>query len=295
MQSIRYRLIKPLRRWGCWLPRWTTVLRHLVLLTVMAIIVLPFLWVILMSFRPYRDLTLIPPTFLPRIWTLENYHALFARSQKLLFWYMNSVIVNATVVPIMVLVSCFAGYSFARIKFPGRDAIFWVMVSTIFLPLGFPRLFSIFEMTWRMGLMDNIVGLILPYLSMGLVVYIFIMRGIFLEIPQELEDAALIDGCSVLGTLRHIVIPLSAPGLVIVAVLCFLETWGEFMYAATLTFNKGMTLPVALAVAVVETQGDTVMTTLATAYVLAMIPPVIVYLMLNRSFRAGLMSGALKF
>jgi ABC-type glycerol-3-phosphate transport system permease component len=188
-----------------------------------------------------------------------------------------------------------AGYGFARLRFPGRNAIFWILISTIFLPLEFPRLFTIFELTWDWRLTDTRTGLILPYLSMGLIVYIFIMRNIFLDIPMELEDAARIDGCSTFGTFFNIMLPLAAPGLVMVTVLCFLGVWGEFLLAATLTHVKALTLPVALTMAVSETQGDTVMTTLATAYVLAMIPPFVIYLTLNRWFRAGLSHGALKF
>ncbi|MCC7353960.1 MAG: carbohydrate ABC transporter permease [Anaerolineae bacterium] len=248
-----------------------------------------------MSFRTYQDFSQLPPTFFPRVWTINNYLTLFSKNVPLMSFYLNSVVIAAITVPAVVLMSSLAGYGFARLRFPGRDTIFWIMISTLFLPLGLPRLFTIFELTWKMGLMDTIWALILPYLSMGLVVYIFIMRNIFLEIPQELQDAARVDGCSPLGVFRTIMLPLAAPGLVMVAVLYFLAVWGEFLLAATLTYAKGMTLPVALVVATSETQGDTVLTTLATAYILAMIPPLLIYLTLNRYFQAGLARGALKF
>lgn len=280
------------RRWTRVLPG---VLKHAFLLGVITVTVLPFIWVVLMSLRPFRDLTRLPPTLFPRVWTLENYRALFSRDLPLFSYYLNSVTVTGATVPIAVFVACLAGYGFARLRFPGRDTIFWVLVSTIFLPLGFPRLFTIFEITWRMNLMDTHLGLILPYLSMGLVTNIFIMRGIFREIPPELEDVARIDGCSSFGVFRRIMLPLSVTGLIMVAVLTFLMIWGEFLYAATLTYGRALTLPVALVVATAETQGDTVMTTLATAYTLAMVPSVAVYLVLNRWFRAGLARGALKF
>lgn len=274
---------------------WTTLLRHCFLLIAAGTVVLPVVWVILMSFRTTFDLIRIPPTFVPRVWTLDNYRVLFIGEVGLMAFYFNSVVIAVVVVPIVVFVTCMAGYGFAKLEFPGRDGIFWALVSTIFLPLMFPRLFTIFEMTWTLGLIDTRLGLILPYLSMGIVPYTFIMRGIFMEIPNELEDAARIDGCSRFGVLVRIVLPLSASGAIMVAVLCFLGVWGEFLYAATLTYKHGTTLPVALALTTSEQYGDTVMTTLATAYVVAIIPPLAVYLGLNRWFRAGMSRGALKF
>lgn len=274
---------------------WTALLRHCILLIAAGAVVLPVVWVILMSFRTKRDLVRIPPTFVPRVWTLDNYRTLFTGEVGLMAFYFNSVVIVAVVVPIVVSITCMAGYGFARLTFPGRDFVFWALVSTIFLPLLFPRLFTIFEMTWALDLIDTRLGLILPYLSMGIVPYTFIMRGIFMEIPKELEDAARIDGCSRFGVLVRIVLPLSASGAIMVAVLCFLGVWGEFLYAATLTYKHGTTLPVALALTTSEQYGDTVMTTLATAYVVAIIPPLAVYLGLNRWFRAGISRGALKF
>jgi ABC-type glycerol-3-phosphate transport system permease component len=272
-----------------------TLARHLFVLGVLAIVLLPFAWVVLLSFRPYADLVLLPPTFLPRVWTLGNYAALFSKNIPLTGYFVNSAIVTGVVVPIVVFVACLAGYGFARLRFPGRDAVFWVLVASIFLPVGFPRLITIYELTSDWGLIDTLPGLILPYLSLGIIVYVFIMRNIFLDIPSELEDAARIDGANSFGVFWRIMLPLAAPGAMMVAMLAFLTTWGEYLFAVTLTTSKALTLPVALTLVTSETEGDTVLTVLATAYVLAMLPPLCMYIGLNRWFRAGLAQGALKF
>jgi multiple sugar transport system permease protein len=269
--------------------------RHTFIWIVIALVLLPFVWVILLSVRPYSDLVLLPPTFLPRVWTLGNYQALFNKDIALTQYFVNSAIVSAVVVPLVVFSTCLGGYAFARLRFPGRDLLFWLLVISLFLPVAFPRLITVYELVSDWGLMDTLPGLMLPYLSLGIVIYLFIMRNIFIEIPKELEDAARIDGATLFGVFRRIMLPLAAPGAMMVTMLCFLTTWGEYLFAVTLSTSNALTLPVAMTLVTSETQGDTVLTVLATAYVLAMIPPLLVYLGLNRFFRAGLAQGALKF
>jgi multiple sugar transport system permease protein len=165
----------------------------------------------------------------------------------------------------------------------------------MFFPLGFTRLFSIFEIARTLKLHDTRLGLILPYLSISIVMYTFILKQNFLEIPLELEDAARIDGCSELQIFLRIMVPLAREGIVVVAVLCFITVWGEYLYAVTLTLDKARTLPVGLSMLTETTGGETAFNILAAAYSLAILPAIVLFIASQRVFMRGLTKGALKF
>jgi ABC-type glycerol-3-phosphate transport system permease component len=259
------------------------------------VIVVPFLWILFVALKPLQEALGYPPTFLPQEPTFQNFVYVVTRFPDLKRYYMNSIIVSAVVVPLVTFVVCMAGYSFARLRYPGRDQIFWVLVITMFFPLGFTRLFTIFEITRALKLADTLAGLMLPYLSLNLVLYTFIMRGNFRQIPVELEDAARIDGCSTWQTILHIMLPLAKSGITVVAILCFITVWDEFLYALTLTTEKARTLPIGLSLLTETTAGETAFNILAAAYTLAILPPVLLFVIFQRVFMRGLTAGALKF
>jgi len=271
------------------------IAQHAFLAAVTAFVLLPVLWIVFVGFKPLNEAVGYPPTFLPRKPTVQNFSYVLTRYGDVKRYYRNSLIVSATVVPVVTAMTTLAGFAFARLRFPGRDRIFWALVVTIFFPLAFSRLFSIFELTSALGLHDTLLGLILPYLSIGVVLYAFIMRGYFLEIPKELEDAARIDGCSILRMFGTVMLPLVRDGVAVVAVLAFVQVWGEFLYAVTLTLEHARTLPVGLSLLVETTAGETAFNILAAAYTLAILPPVVLFVLSQRILLRGLSSGGLKF
>ncbi len=271
------------------------IAQHAFLITITALVLLPVVWIVLVGFKPLKEAVGYPPTFLPRKPTLENFGYVLTRYGDVKRFYRNSLIVTGTVVPIVTAMATLAGFAFARLRFPGRDKIFWALVVTIFFPLAFARLFSIFELTSALGLHDTLLGLIFPYLSIGLVLYTFILRSYFLEIPKELEDAARIDGCSIVRTFTSVMLPLVRDGVAVVAVLAFIQIWGEYLYAITLTLERARTLPVGLSMLVETTAGETAFNILAAAYTLAILPPIILFVLSQRALLKGLYTGGLKF
>jgi ABC-type glycerol-3-phosphate transport system permease component len=155
-------------------------------------------------------------------------------------------------------------------------------------------LFSIYELTDQMGLLDTRLGLILPYLSLGMVVYIFILRGIFQEIPSELEDAARIDGASAFGVFIRIMLPLARNGVIVVGVLTFIRAWGEYLLPYFLTTQDAIPLAYGLTFMRQAYGIDSSFPYLAAVYSCSVLPAILVFFVLQPWFMKGLMAGALK-
>ncbi len=268
--------------------------RHLVLIGTTALVLLPFLWVLSSSVKTLPEFFHRPPTFLPQAPTLDNFFFVFNEFPVVWKFYLNSVIVTFTSVIITVIVATLAGYGFARLHFPYRDQLFWVMVLTLYFPTQIVSIFAIFELTSAMGLQDTHLGLILPYVgSLHLPMHIFIMRTVFREIPRELEEAASLDGASPFQTFRRVMLPLAYPGVVVITILSFAFTWGEYLLARTLTLDNAMTIGVGLTT--VQTgMGSTEFPVIAAAYFGAIVPPIVLFIVLQRWFMKGLTAGALK-
>jgi len=270
------------------------VARHAALLLVCLIILLPLLWIALSSLKPVTEIYRIPTSLFPAQPTLEWYRFVLTKVPDLPRYYANSLIVTASATAGAVAISCLAGYAFARIDFPGRDQIFWGLIVSLFLPTSITSLFALYELTDRMGLLDTRLGLILPYTNSGVIVAMFIMRSVFASVPGELEDAAAIDGCGTLQTFTRIMLPLAAMGIVVVTIINFIGTWGEYVVARTLTYEAARTLPVAIATLQPST-GEWHFSTVAAAYMLMFAPPFLVMALVQRWFMKGLTAGAIKF
>lgn len=268
--------------------------KHVVLIGLVIIVLVPLGWVFSMSLKTLPDAYRIPLRFLPNSPTLKHYDYVIRGYPLMKKYYINSVIVTTTSVAIVVVVCSLAGYAFGWLEFPGRDRLFWGLTLTMFFPVGITTLFGIFEITDRLNLMDTRLGLILPYSSLHLVMYTFIMRGVFLQIPKELVDAAKIDGCSYLGLFRRVMLPLASNGLIVITMLAFISIWGEFIIAKTLTYDEAV--PLSMGLMLVQTSmGDTEFPVMAAAYTLAIGPPIILFVVLQKWFIRGLVEGALKF
>jgi ABC-type glycerol-3-phosphate transport system permease component len=268
--------------------------KHAFMVIVTVALMLPIVWIVGCGLRTAQDFFQPPHTFFPRRWTFENFAAVFSEYPQIKDYYANSIVISGVVVPVTVLISCLAGYGFARLHFPGRDIIFWAMAVTMYFPVGIARTFSIYELTDWMGLIDTRLGLILPYLSLGLVVYIFVLRGNFQEIPVELEDAARIDGASALGVFVRIMLPLARNGIIVVAVLALINVWGEYILAMYLTTQRAVPLAYGLTFMQQSLGVDATFPYIAAVYSLSALPMILIFLILQPWFMKGLMSGALK-
>lgn len=281
--------------------RWTRLgklvgplLRHAVLVLFSLVILLPLFWIAMSSLKPVTEIYKIPTSLVPQNPTLQWYAFVLTKVPDLPRYYLNSLVVTTASTLGAVTISCLAGYAFARLTFPGRDRIFWALIVSLFLPTSITSLFALYELTDWMGLLDTQAGLILPYMNAGTIVAMFIMRSVFMSVPGELEDAARIDGCGTLQIFLRIMLPLAAMGTVVVTILNFINIWGEYLVARTLTYDWARTLPVAIATLQPQT-GEWHFSTVTAAYMLMFAPPFLVMVLVQRWFMKGLTEGGIKF
>ncbi len=209
------------------------------------LVVLPFLWTISTSLKTEAQTLDVPPTWIPDPIQWGNYpEALTARPFHR--YYLNSIIIALFNTVGMTLSSAFVAYGFARIRFPGRNKIFVVVLLTMMLPthvMIIPKFILFRELGW----LDTFLPLIVPNLFGG-AFSIFLLRQYYMTIPLELDEAAKIDGASHFGTFRHIILPLSKPALGVVAVFEFLSSWRDFFNPLIyLSSDENYTVPVGLA------------------------------------------------
>ncbi len=276
--------------------RFSTFLKHLFLVGVALFSLAPLLWLISIAFRPVEETYVIPMKLFPSTLTLENARLVIEMLPKLIMFYRNSFIITGSSVFLILLISSISGYVFARMKFPGRDFFFWLVVVSMFLPksMSIPGLYEVLQ---KMRLIDTTTGLTLAYTGWFLSLSLYIMRNSFSAIPKDLEDAAVVDGCSPLRLYWQIMMPLVAPALVTVAILSFVPIWGEYLYAFTFaTTLKSM--PMSIGIQLLKpspASGEWTFSVASMAILISFIPPLLAYFGLQRWFTKGLMEGALKF
>jgi multiple sugar transport system permease protein len=264
---------------------------------VVIIIIAPLLWLFISSISTLSELLNAPVHWIPQAPTFERYKqiiyatgtdsaAVFRRSM------LNSFIVASAVTIICVGFGSLAAYSFARMRFAGQGKFMYLMLFSYMLP-PIMIMVPLYTIMTDLDLMDSLRGLIMVYSALIMPFAVWIMRGYFLTIPSELEDAALIDGCTRLGALFRVVLPLSAPGLVATSLFCFLASWEEFLLALVFTSSPASkTIPVAISEFVGRHAIDFGM--MATGGVVAAIPPILIALLFQRYLVSGLTSGAVK-
>jgi multiple sugar transport system permease protein len=229
--------------------------------------------------------------------TLYNYQELFLGAGRagapVGKWYLNSIIVTAAVTAGVPFLASLAGYAFARKRFPGRDAIFWAIIATMLVP-GWSTIIASYVLTLEMGLHDTFWGIILPGLASPFAVFLF--RQFALTLPEELFQAARIDGASELQQYTRILIPLSRPVLATLAMFTLVATWNDFLWPLLiLNDNDNFTLPVGVNLIMYQIQGEgpDYAIGMSAAIVMSLIP-IIGFLLVQRQMIEGITIGALK-
>jgi multiple sugar transport system permease protein len=275
--------------------RSTRYLLYAIALATTAIMIGPLYWMLATSFKGPSGVFAAPPQWIPSPWTLANYHDVFT---LLPFgrYFLNSVIVTGAIVVLNVAFDTAAAYAFAKLRFPGRDFLFFILLITLMVPFQvnliplFRIMVSLHHVSSFLGV-NTYFGLIAP--SAIQVFGIFLLRQFIRSIPDEILDCARIDGASEFGILRKIVFPLAAPGLATLAIFTFLSAWNDFLWPLLITQTDQMrTLPVGLALLARRQEinwGDTMAGTAITA-----LPMIAVFLVLQRRFIEGLTQGAIK-
>lgn len=275
-----------------------TLLIHAILWFALAFFVIPIIWSVSASLKGRGELFATYPTLFPHQPTLTNYVYAVTRIGPFPTYFLNSVIVTAGAVSLIVIASSLAGYAFGRLRFRGRDLIFYSLVVQLFLPRA-GGLMALYEEMHLLGLRNSLPGLVLLFAG-GLAVPIFIMRQTYFNIPGEFEDAAAIDGASRWQTFWNVIAPMGTAGMVLVAIFTFIEIWGEFLVTLTMIDDPDK-FTLALGVANLQL-GTTSWVdaeiipygTEAAAYILTALPCVIVFILLQKWFVRGLTEG-LKF
>jgi multiple sugar transport system permease protein len=261
------------------------------------VILAPFAWLIISSVAAPVDLLTKPLRWIPAHASLSRYAAIiFGTNSDTVMTFraamLNSTIVAATSVLISMGVGIFGAYAFARLRFRFQRGILLLFLSTYMLP-PIAILISLYLTMVQLHLLDTRLGLILVYCSFITPFVLWIMSGYFRSIPRDLEDAARIDGCSRIGALFRVVLPLARPGLLATALFGFLLAWDEFLYALVFTSSlNAKTIPVAIAEFTGRHAVDFGM--MATGGVLASLPPLVIAFMFQRYIVGGLASGAVK-
>ena len=266
------------------------IMLYAVLAAGLLIVVGPFLWMALSSFKPEAEIRAVPPTWWPHAWTLDNYRQLFDRL-NFPKYFLNSLIVAVVVTLGNLLFCSLLGYALAKLDFPGRRALFIAVLGMLMVP-GMVTFVPQFVLISNMGLANSYAGLILPFLAGPFGV--FLMRQFLLTIPDDLLEAARVDGASEWRIFWRIVLPLCRPALATLAILTFLTSWNNFLWPLVVaTTDDRYTLPVALALYSIG-QNRIYFGLLLAGAVAVVIPVLIVFLALQRHFMRGIATTGLK-
>ncbi len=269
----------------------TRVITYALLLAGMVIVSLPFWYMLITSFKPQSYIFEMPPRLWPQEVTLKNYTAALGKDMFGLY-FLNSLKVTAASTAATILVSSLLAYAFARLKFPGRELIFYILLLGMMIPpvmLIIPQ----FLIAKSLGLFDSHLGLVLVYITMNLSMQTFLLRGFFEDIPRDLEEAALIDGASQWMIFWRIVLPLSRPGLAVVTIFTFIYSWDEFPWAhVAIKETTRRTLPIAIAL--FQSQHLTEWGQVFAASIVALIPVVLVFTIFQRQFIRGISTTGIK-
>jgi multiple sugar transport system permease protein len=271
--------------------RTAEVLALLAALLVAVIAVAPILWGLSTALKPEAQILVYPPRWLPHPPTLATFLSVW-RDSPLPVYFRNSVITTTGALALSLLVAVHAAYAFSRFRFRGHSALLVGLLATSMMP-GVAILVPLYHLAVITHLYNTYVAMILVYAAWNIPILVWLLRGFFDTVPRELEEAALVDGCGRMHAFYRIVLPMSRPGLLSAAVLVIMYVWNDFLIAFTLTIDDPRrTLSVGLYTYVSNYGID--YGHLMAATIIALVPVVAVFFMLQRHLISGLMSGALK-
>ena len=274
-----------------------SILIHLAALVVAVVILLPFGWMVIASVTPQRILISTPLQWIPDTLDWSRYELIFRGGAESVGATFRAALANTTIVAVgtvavSMIVGILGAYAFARLRFRFRQAVLILFLATYMLP-QIALLIPLYLILNSLGLLDSVIGLIIVDCSLVVPFVLWILSNYFLTIPEELEEAARIDGASRLGALFRVVLPAARPGIFAAIMFAFLLAWDEFMYALIFTSsNAAKTLPVAIS----EFAGryTTDFGLVAAGGILAALPPIIVALIFQRYVVSGMAAGAVK-
>jgi multiple sugar transport system permease protein len=270
----------------------TRIMFYLLVLTAVTVIGFPLFWMVICSFKPGGELYATPPTFLPKQWTLQNYSDLFVQT-NFPTYFLNSLLVAGGATLLSLFVGGLGAYALSRFDFFGigafsKAALICYMLPEVLLVL------PLYIYVVKLGLADTLIALIVANTAFTLPLTLWFMRSYYNAIPAGLEESAMVDGCTRLGAMWRITVPLAIPGIVSVGVFSFNHAWNEFLFALVFTSSeRNKVLPLGLATWIGQDNIYSWGMLLAGA-VLVTIPVILFYLLVQRKLVVGLAEGGTK-
>jgi multiple sugar transport system permease protein len=270
---------------------WQKIMIVVALLVLVVNGVYPLVWIFLTSIKNELELTQVPITYFPQMPNFGNYAQVF-QAQPFARFFLNSLVISSLSTILCVTIAAFAAYALARLKLKYRRVISIVIVAASMFPIV-SLIVPLFQIMRGFGWLNTYWSLVIPYATFSLPISTLVLTAFFQGIPEDLESAAMIDGCSRFGALWRIIVPLAAPGVVTAAILAFVNSWNEFLLA--LTFNSAPNMK-TVPVGVMLYQGEFTFPwpLISAAIIITIIPIVVLILIFQRRIISGLTAGGVK-
>ncbi|UCB46085.1 MAG: carbohydrate ABC transporter permease [Spirochaetota bacterium] len=267
------------------------IVPYFILIIVCLYNIVPFVWMFSTSLKTEKEAYKIPPTFLPKEPTLESYDQIIVWT-SFPRYFLNSTIISLGTALLSTFIGALAGYGFSRFHFSGRATLIGFILASQMLP-GVLLVGPYFKMLVKIGLYNTYPGLIFAFTTITLPFSTWMLKGFIDTVPEELDQAAKVDGCSTLGAFLRIILPVIAPGMVATMIFAFLLAWGDLLWVLVLTSGDAMAT-VTLGLSRLVTQFRIIWPQLMAGSVIATLPPLVLYMLLQNSLVKGLTAGAVK-
>ena len=268
------------------------VLTHVVLLAILAVLLFPVYVMLKTSFTPYDHILTWPPDWLPRPFTLQNYVEVFTGRYRFGQAYLNSAILAVATAGVSVLFGFTGAYALSRFRFALRAPLLFVALATqMFSPVIL--IVSLYQILQSLGMLNNLGTVVLAQSSLAVPIALWLLHGYLQGIPVELEEAAMIDGCSRLASLRHVILPLAGPGIAMAGIYAFIHAWNQLLFPLVLLNDENL-FPIPLALTRFAGQNVVYWNLMMAAGVLATVPIAMMFSAVQGVFVRGITAGAVK-
>ena len=267
----------------------SALLAYIILAVGAVFMIIPFLWMVLTSFKTYRETVKLPIQWFPAEWNFDNYVEVL-KQLDFLRYYRKTILVTVTTLVAMTLIASLAAYAFARMEFPGKNVIFALLLVVYMVP---PQMTMIpkYMMITKLGWVDTLAGIVVP--NIFSVYTMFMLRQFFVSVPKELDEAAKLDGCSFFGIFWRVDLPLIRNGLIAITVLNLLWSWNDLLWPLIATSTDKMRV-LSVAIATLNNSDGSQYQLLMAAGVLAVLPMLVIYAICQEYFMDGIMSSGVK-
>ena len=272
-------------------PSWQLVLTHAVLILVSLAVIFPLVWMISVAFKPKMEIFSFPYALLPKAPSFDNFTSAWSYA-PFAEYYLNTVVIVFGLLAIQLITVSMAAFAFARLGFPGRNILFLMFLTQLMITAQ-STIYPNYMTVSRLGLLDTRIGVMLPYMASAMGV--FLMRQAFMVIPMSLEDAARIDGCSVLQTIANVFIPQVKPSLVAFSIMSVTSHWNEFLWPLLVTESTdSRPLTVGLTVFAQQAEGGAEWGLLMAATLIVSLPLLLAFMFFQKMFVDSFISSGLK-